>query len=94
MKKLIKRAALAFAVKEIAETVIEMRRPKKPSLASRAVRLGLVAGVAGAGFYLYKSGALAQVIGRGDSDEFAPRATSGSPEFTYRSEDQPVSAPA
>jgi hypothetical protein len=97
MKKLLKRAALAYAVKEVAETVIERRRKRKPSLGARALKLGLVAGVAGAGFYLYKSGALTEVLrqvkGTSPGDFGAKAASDGAPEITYRSEDEPVSAP-
>lgn len=55
MKPIIKKVAAAIAIKEGVEKLQEMRNPKKPSLFQRLMPFGIVAAVAGLGFFVYKN---------------------------------------
>lgn len=55
MKPIIKKAAAAIAIKEGIEKIQEMRQPKKPSIMQRLMPFGIVAALAGLGFFVYKN---------------------------------------
>ena len=67
MRPIVKKAVAALAIKEGLERIAEARRPKKPSLGARLLKLTVIGGLAYGAFYAYKSGLLRSVIGSGGS---------------------------
>jgi len=55
VKPIVKKAAAAIAIKEGIDKLQEMRKPQKPSLIQRLMPFGIVAAIAGLGFFLYKN---------------------------------------
>ena len=104
MNPTLKKILGAIAIKEAVDKINEWRAPKKPSLIKRFGRLLLIGGAAGAGLYAYKSGALEPVMDKIKGKSSSPdssrgaktSASNGSGEgndITFRSEDQPATAP-
>lgn len=67
MRPIVKKAVAALAIKEGIERIAEARRPKKPSLGARLLKLTVIGGLLYGAYYAYKSGLLRSVIGGGDS---------------------------
>ncbi|MEA2508302.1 MAG: hypothetical protein QOG21_384 [Actinomycetota bacterium] len=59
---IIKRVAIAFAVKKGIDMFQESRRPKKPSLIGRLAKLGMWAAGGGGLFYAFVSGKLQPLV--------------------------------
>lgn len=100
MSPLLKKVLGAVAVKQVIDAINERRAPKKPSLGARLGRLLLIGGGAAAGFYAYKSGALQPLIDKvsgGDSSSSSGSSSSNGSsngnDISFRSEDQPLTAP-
>jgi hypothetical protein len=67
MRPIVKKAVAAIAIKEGIERIAEARRPHKPSLAARLLKLTVIGGLLYGAFYAYKSGLLRSVMGSGGS---------------------------
>jgi hypothetical protein len=79
---IVKRVAVAFAVKKGIDMFQEARRPKKPSMLGRLAKLGVWAAGGGGLFYAFVSGKLQplvdKVMGASSSSDQGDRWTSPS----------------
>ena len=103
MNPTLKKILGAVALKQVVDKIQERRAPKKPSLMKRFGRLLLIGGAAGAGLYAYKSGALEPLIDKIKGEASSPTSSSSKAsssngagegnDISFRSEDQPATAP-
>ena len=71
---IVKKAAAAVAVKQVIDRIQEARAPRRSFVRRHSGKLILVA-LGGAGFYLYKSGKVDQLMGGGSTgyqDSYPP----------------------
>ena len=98
MKPIVKKAVAALAIKEGIERIAEARRPKKPSLAARLAKFGLLAGGAAGLFYAYRTGFFRSLTDRRSPhayDSYEGSMTVQRPQAGQESEQssEPVGAP-